>query len=673
PNEVDSLLSEINDFLYLRSSEIATDPDDRVFFTDAIKAIEECGSPSEIGDFLGSDDREPSQIESEFLKSRDFSNFPQDKSQSPESIISEDSGIQTSSGYAIPSQQASFEDFFQPYTRFKTFGFYRLLTLVIALMFTVTLLFDGYYPWSEYVSGVALNLLFVAAPIIFFWEGVLIHRWKNALAIRGMDRRQDDEIVLLFLRLNMTAILFKISLFISYFHFWAVPVYLILIMTLERQFQSNFWRIKLSPWISSLVGQISTIQGTFSGVGSSERFYQLRKQTSREGWVVNGLMISVFIVDFLGLLFVSFSTPMQFYYQVFGLRVFMIGICVFLAVITLGLDRYGQIVLDSSWRITTWDRNIMIWGIRFLLLRLFVTLPWDSFSNYFLLSLIIAEIFAETYGGTLIRTLLIAILTRLAIGARESPQKNLVESTNTHPISRRTVDQVYLGDMAENSQEEGRHALSSIPKVKPRFERDMPVVDQSEKKKSPIVGFIYKLKHILNPIVLTLFFLIVSFYEVILAAIILVTSFAPDGTYYVGPYDFNVRWWIIRIDYLQIARFPIWIWHGLLLLGIQLTFLVILDFYSLSRKRAEGITVKTGRIFSRIWMIIALLGIVYRINFGSSDPYTIPQGLIVVGLLIFSEITAWRNRVEHRKIAQELQSIPRNQNSQQSDIIIPSR
>ncbi|MFW9777720.1 MAG: hypothetical protein ACFFE8_02620, partial [Candidatus Heimdallarchaeota archaeon] len=33
PNEVDSLLGEINDFLYLRSSEIATDPDDRVFFT----------------------------------------------------------------------------------------------------------------------------------------------------------------------------------------------------------------------------------------------------------------------------------------------------------------------------------------------------------------------------------------------------------------------------------------------------------------------------------------------------------------------------------------------------------------------------------------------------------------------------------------------------------------
>ncbi|UCE14453.1 MAG: hypothetical protein JSV04_04565, partial [Candidatus Heimdallarchaeota archaeon] len=46
PNEIDGLLNEINDFVYLRSGELTAG--ERVHYNDVLKAIEECGSPSEI-------------------------------------------------------------------------------------------------------------------------------------------------------------------------------------------------------------------------------------------------------------------------------------------------------------------------------------------------------------------------------------------------------------------------------------------------------------------------------------------------------------------------------------------------------------------------------------------------------------------------------------------------
>lgn len=45
-NEIDSLLSEINDFLHLRSRELSKR--DRVNYREVLEAIDECGSPSEI-------------------------------------------------------------------------------------------------------------------------------------------------------------------------------------------------------------------------------------------------------------------------------------------------------------------------------------------------------------------------------------------------------------------------------------------------------------------------------------------------------------------------------------------------------------------------------------------------------------------------------------------------
>ena len=42
PNEIDSLLNEINDFVYLRSRELTVG--DRVLYSDVLRAIEECGS-----------------------------------------------------------------------------------------------------------------------------------------------------------------------------------------------------------------------------------------------------------------------------------------------------------------------------------------------------------------------------------------------------------------------------------------------------------------------------------------------------------------------------------------------------------------------------------------------------------------------------------------------------
>ncbi|MFW9902985.1 MAG: hypothetical protein ACFFFH_01515, partial [Candidatus Thorarchaeota archaeon] len=39
PNEIDSLLNEINDFVYLRSGELATG--ERVHYNDVLKAIED--------------------------------------------------------------------------------------------------------------------------------------------------------------------------------------------------------------------------------------------------------------------------------------------------------------------------------------------------------------------------------------------------------------------------------------------------------------------------------------------------------------------------------------------------------------------------------------------------------------------------------------------------------
>ena len=46
PNEIDGLLNEINDFLFIRSNELTKK--ETVLHSDVLRAIDECGSPSDI-------------------------------------------------------------------------------------------------------------------------------------------------------------------------------------------------------------------------------------------------------------------------------------------------------------------------------------------------------------------------------------------------------------------------------------------------------------------------------------------------------------------------------------------------------------------------------------------------------------------------------------------------
>ncbi|MFW9855652.1 MAG: hypothetical protein ACFFFG_11355 [Candidatus Thorarchaeota archaeon] len=643
PNEVDSLLSEINDFLYLRSSEIATDPDDRVFFTDAIKAIEECGSPSEIGDFLSSDDREPSQIESEFLKSRQSSERTYEKAKEFESATMKESADNIKSEDRTQIEGDFFEGFVGSYSRFKVFGVYRVFTLFLAFFLVVGLL-SYYYYQLGHVSPFAINYLVFFAPISLIWEAVVINGWKDRLVMKGFERKNDDFVVLWLFRLTLLAALLKVSYFFHIIYIWLIPITIMLFAFIERQLRSDLWKTKLSPFFGYLANKISQEDSGDERVQDWQSWAANILPKTLLGRIVIGILSLILLLDFMGLGIVNYN--INSFFGINGGRTIASGFGILIGVFSLGTHRFRNVITGQIEAITIVEKNFVIWLMRLILMRQLVTRIMDPGISYLLLFVMAGEILAETYGGTLFRLFLISLFTRLAFGRPETTSVPLLESRilTEAPSANDNQNQGFSRNQIQSTSAV-RSPVKDIQDQSSSLPSQPNEADFVEKRRSRSRN---SLSLFVSAIITTLFILLASFYEVILATIIILTNFNPDGAYTINELEFGIPL-SSPPRTIVIDGITIWIWYGLFLLGLQLFLQTLLDSYGAVRGQQEGFIVKASRNFSRFWLLLVFAGVGYRALFFFNS-YTLIQGLVACVLFIFSEITAWRSRVERRKL-----------------------
>jgi hypothetical protein len=253
PNEIDALLNEINDFVYLRSGELAIR--DRVHYNDVLKAIEECGSPSEICEqYLELDrDDQPQPFTPKVISSS-------------KSSVTKQNGEQVSSTPVITERrkvQEGLKDITSSYRQGSLwFSLYRLLFIFFVGWFNIALFIVGYtrnpdWYYSSYEFYIqSINFCFIVtfwAVFLVLWEGILINKWKTKLSrVKGMDRSLDNTVLIWISRISFLLLFFKSSILLHLSYLFFVPVWAVLACFVERRLKSELWVEKLGPWLVSI-------------------------------------------------------------------------------------------------------------------------------------------------------------------------------------------------------------------------------------------------------------------------------------------------------------------------------------------------------------------------------------------------------------------------------------
>ena len=181
PNEIDSLLNEINDFMFIRSNELATG--ETISHSDVLEAMEECGSPSEICDqYLESENDQTSHLDK---TKAEYGSKKVSVKKPPLSFRGSKSKV------SAASSSSSTSNYLEQFGQYKLFAIYRVIsafTFIMLIIMVVTRpfgdigasyfdLYDVEYFIDNFLSRGALWVL-----AFLFFEGWLIHRWKQRLS-----------------------------------------------------------------------------------------------------------------------------------------------------------------------------------------------------------------------------------------------------------------------------------------------------------------------------------------------------------------------------------------------------------------------------------------------------------------------------------------------------------
>jgi hypothetical protein len=176
----------------------------------------------------------------------------------------------------------------------------------------------------------------------------------------------------------------------------------------------------------------------------------------------------------------------------------------------------------------------------------------------------------------------------------------------------------------------------------------------------------------------TLGMLLISFYEVGLAFVVLITSPSSNGSYTVPLFKFKDLWFYYdaSVSTYTFGGFTIWAWHAILLLGLQIFAVSAIQFSGLLLRRPEGIIAKVGKNLSRVFLFVLLLSSLVQLTvFG--DSYALIRLAIVFALIVFNELTSWKTR-EGRKqwevtlLDKQLAPINKDEHSKANEIITQS-
>lgn len=691
PNEIDGLLNEINDFVYLRSGELAFD--ERVHYNDVLKAIEECGSPSEICEQYLELDREE--------QPEPFLPKVPTAITSPKAVF-QPSKVQTKE---VTPDSMKFQDKSRGlsyyYQQFPRFTIYRILFLFFMVSLTLGLLnynsiLEG-TPW--YWTEVNISPYFIhelgfyscqtvtfTALILVLWEGFLINRWKTKLVReKGMDRSFDDSLIVWISRFIFLLVFFKSSLlfFSSYLVF--LPIWLFLACVIERQMKSQFWEEKLGPWLISFGSTLTDPQNEQNQFNISSYWTKIKDQfTSQEKWllvILLGTLGLTFIFPWIG--FEPWENEFdraRTYYNVSSLptgAIIFAFLCLIVMVGTLGSLRYYQSKnVSQDLKSLTGESELIAWMIRLLALRAILILGFsnDPFVVYLgsisiIVVLIASEIFTNTYGGKSFRLLFGQALVMLGSSQSTndvSTQKFSRSHTIEPPPSSVSEEQSSVaksGVTVSYSQEPTnislhRNGVTEPAKIREQVLITQPVEIKYDKKPSILSKFFKGIGEVVKAFIMTILMLLISFFEVVLAFVVVATSYSYSASFEVPVLEFNGRYFsLFPGGYFSLFPFSNYsyspvgymfsMWHTLLFLGIQLFFIATLQWYSLATRKPEGIILKVCRNLTRILLAVVFIGTLLHISYG--DIYAEFRLLIVFGLVFFSELTAWKIRSERKK------------------------
>lgn len=655
PNEIDGLLNEINDFVYLRSGELTTG--ERVQYDDVLKAIEECGSPSEIcEDYLQQEEGQRPKFLPKTLDS-------EAKNGEQQASIQQKLAIPDSS--KARKEATGIINFIR---RLDLFDFYRFFFLLFIGWLMITLI--TYNPFQEkayYIEGwqlvvnteiiddFALNacsLITLWASLLIFWEGVLINRWKtNLIAAGRMERNIDDSIVLFISRFAFLLVSLKTSLLFVPVWLLFLPIWMFLACLVERQLKSQLWIEKLGPWLTSVGLELSSQSESSLAKNKITARDRINELTKQEKALVLVLVVTfgvTFVFPWLGLDSVHYYN--QQYFIVSGLQylaTFIILLSLIVMVITLGVMRYYKAKKTPSQHPETFsgESEIIMWLMRLiafkaLLLSVFLT---NLFMIYFgivaiIIVLVASELVSSTYGGRSVKSWIGKVL--VILGSSNSFQKN----DSSFPQDSATL-QTFEPTIVSPPSSRPPGVITSLPVSSQQVlmtpsETSMRTEMMSFERKPSLIYRFFKgtgefLFSFMKAIIMTIMVLLISAYEVILTFIVILTNFSTDGSFEVP---------VVTIDnYTRVQGIILFQWHALILLGLQIFVIVLVQWYSYIRKKPEGVVLKLCKNLTRVLFVVMIIGFL-TLSYYDNYFYVL-IGLI---LIVYSELTAWKIRSERR-------------------------
>lgn len=666
PNEIDSLLNEINDFVYLRSGELAAEG--RVHYNDVLKAIEECGSPSEICEQYLELDREeqpgpftpkvvPSSSKRAKVKRTKAEDYP---SKPQEGIIP-----------APKRFQSSLNKLSVYYRRVPWFSLYRVLFMFGMVSLNIAILrYNVFYyrVWVYDLHNIWAHDSCQAATMMAFFlvilEGWIISRWKEKLVReKGFNRSFDDTVIVYTSRLTFLVLFFKSSLLYLPAYLIYTPIWAVLACIIERQMKSELWQEKLGPWIISLGSILTDVQQAQSKKNVPSLWTKFNDQFSR-----SEKRVMIFLTVILGVSFAfpwiglstMYSQTGLLYYSKSGLppTAFLFTLLSLIAMgVTLAVLWYNN--SSHEMKTFTGESEIIAWLMRLLALKTILildfvfTYPRVYLGYYYYLGSIVIigilfafEIVTNSYGGKTFRLWFGKLL--LTFGSTSSLQKNN-NTTQTPPKS-------LVKEQSSPVRSDAVFLSPQKPISVPPHQNEVPepitvgekVVFIREKKPSIISRSFLAIGTISKALIMTIMMLIISFFEVVLSFLVLGTSFNSNGIYEVPVLQFSGYFSVYRYSSSSfvLGGYVFTMWYTLILLSIQVFFIVTFLWYSLTTKKPEGTILRVFRNLTRILLGFAFIGILI---FQYQNTFTQLQLLIIFGLVFFSEITAWKVRSERKK------------------------
>ena len=662
PNEIDALLNEINDFIFIRSNELSSK--DMILHSDVLKAIDECGSPSDI-------------LEQYLDTESDIKIGKTDidlKSEVSKPIKTKKVFSPTSSGIS-PEDDTSY---LSQLNHSWWFGFYRTLSLFVYIIFTLVIIsipfgYEYYYYYNNYIpldeaSYICYNFVTITltwATIFVIMEGFFIPRWKNKLVSQGFNATKDNFIIALITRINYFVIILKTSLLpLPDYILIMLPISTIVLILMERQLTTNFWITNISPKMIKAAQSIEMEKKPPRFDSFKEGIIDEFKRIEKNYKIYFSILVFYFLFSFTfpsaygwsysGIPFGFLLTNNEFFIEslVVPLNLLVI-LTIFLVIGGIILTIPPQYVKIGF---------ISTWLVRLIVFRAFLIMTsYREFTDYtpIMFFLFLLLLFYEFWSVPSFTHWIASVLTFLG-------QKG------DQPIS----SPVITGSVSTVSEKK-KPEVRTVP-TQPITSTQAVISTAKEKEDSgffPFIGraltnifstlyaislFILKPIYIIcKAIFATILLLIGSFTEVVLLLFAVVTSLSLDGSFIVPIYNFDFGtgsiWWY--------GGFTIWSWYIIGVLVIQAFLLVIVEWYQYLTKKPEGFIVIFFRGISRVLLIILALGSFYQLGYG--DSYAFLRLIILVILFFFTEITAFKVKIErkrwHKEDITESQNISNNE------------